>query len=118
SGLPDAPGGGGFLGWSISAGGGFERTTDTTTILIERDTRFTYEKELAFGMNFASVSADLKPYVKNLTDTQKPFPTSADFMAIAEQHKKCRAANIAALKKLKDDHVINEEQFARYVDSA
>lgn len=117
-GLPDAPGGGGFWGFSLSAGGGFEQYTDKTDIVVDVDAQFTREQELVFGMNFPSGGAELVNYVKNLTDTGKPFPTADDFKQQKAQHQVCRTNNLAALKKLHDEGTIDDQTYRELVAKA
>jgi len=118
NGLPDAPGGGGMWGWSFSAGGGFESYDEDREISYEYDLNFTEEQEFTFGMAFPTGGNQLKSYVKNLTDTNKPFPTSTDFKTIRTQMAACRKANLAALKKLLADGDINQTQYDKYVEQA
>ena len=115
SGIPDAPGGGGIFGWGLSAGGGFERYEEKRDLTFEYDLNFIKDQEIVFGMTFPSDGPQLSPYVKNLTDTGKPFPTSADYLAITKQHKACRTANLTALKKAKDDGYLTDDLFNKYV---
>lgn len=118
NGLPDAPGGGGMWGWSFSAGGGFESYDEDRELSYEYDLNFTEEQEFTFGMAFPTGGNELKTYVKNLTDTGKPFPTSDDFKKIRDQMAACRKANLAALKKLLADGDINQTQYDKYVEQA
>ncbi|WP_281821373.1 hypothetical protein [Sphingobium sp. BS19] len=118
SGLPDAPGGGGKWGWGVSVGGGFERYDETKELAFAVDAQFTVEEEVALGMSFPSGGPELRKYVKNLSDTNKPFPTSSDFQAIAGQHKQCRKNNIAALDQMRASGQITQSQYEILVDKA
>jgi len=118
NGLPDAPGGGGFWGWSFSAGGGFESYDEDRELSYEYDLNFTEEQEFIFGMAFPTGGDELKSYIKNLTDTNKPFPTSDDFKKIRTQMAACRKANLASLKKLLADGDINQNQYDKYFEQA
>lgn len=110
-GLPDAPGGGGGWGWSVSAGGGFESYDVSQQLKYAVDAQYTVEEEIAYGMSFPSGGPELKGYVRNLTDSNKPFPTSADFKKIAGQHTQCRKNNIDALKKFLADGTISQSLY-------
>lgn len=116
--LPDAPGGGGLFGWGVSVGGGFEKSTSTSDLFYEVDINFTEEREITFGMTFPTSSEDLKPYVKNLTDTLKPFPTSDDYKQIAIQNGKCIKNNLIALKSLFDAGLIPQVDYLDMVKDA
>lgn len=118
NGLPDAPGGGGRWGWSFSAGGGFEKYDEERELRYEYDLNFTESQEITFGMAFPSGGPELKTYVKNITDTNKPYPTSDDFKKIRAQHKACRNANMAALDKMLAADQITKAQYERYVEQA
>jgi hypothetical protein len=114
SGLPDAPGGGGFLGWSVSAGGGFEEYTDKTELIVEVDAQTTREQQIVFGMNFPTGGSEMK----EAQYTSKPYPTSDDFKKQIEQHKKCRTANLESLKKLRDSGAIDQATYMELVKDA
>jgi len=116
--LPDAPGGGGIFGWGISAGGGFEKSTSTSDLVYEVSMSFTEEREIAFGMTFPSSSEDLKPYVKNLTDTNKPFPTGEDYKQISNQNAQCMTNNLVALKSLLDAGLLPQSVYLSLVSDA
>jgi len=118
SGLPDAPGGGGAWGWGVSVGGGFESYDTHQSLTYAVDAQYTVEEQIAYGMSFPSGGPELKLYVKNLTDTTKPFPTSDDFRQISAQHKKCRTNNIAALKQLLADGTINQNLYDQLIEKA
>jgi hypothetical protein len=118
SGLPDSPGGGGILGWGAGASGGFEHYDETETLTVEVDAAYTREQEIAFGFNFAADSNDLANYVKNVTDSSKPFPTDQDFKAQKQQNAACRTANLKALDQLLADGTISSAQHEKYVDQA
>jgi hypothetical protein len=118
SGLPDAPGGGGIWGWSLSAGGGFETYTDTTDFKIDISVADKREQEIVYGLNFPLGGDELKDYVKNLTDTSKPYPSDADFKAQADQHKKCRTNNKAALVQYKNDGTISAVLYEQLIANA
>jgi hypothetical protein len=118
SGLPDAPGGGGLWGWGVSAGGGYESYDVTQKLVYAVDAQFTVEDEINFGMSFPSGGPELVSYVKNITDTNKPYPTSDDFKSIATQHKQCRSNNITALKKLLADGTINQGLYDQLIEKA
>jgi hypothetical protein len=118
SNLPDAPGGGGFLGWGVSVGGGFESVENETDLRYEVDLQFTREHEIAFGMNFATGGDELRQYVKNLTDTNKPFPTSDDFKSRTQQEGQCKLKNLKALKSLLDQGLIDQPTYAELVKDA
>lgn len=117
-GAVEAPGGGGLWGWGFSAGGGFESVNETSDLVVDIDMQFTRDQEIVFGMSFPSTSAELKPYVKNLTDSKKPFPTSEDFKNISNEHKSCRKENLKALKELLADGSITKEQHTEWVGKA
>ncbi len=116
--LPDAPGGAGRWGWGFSAGGGFTGYDDKRELRLEIDAQYTREQEIAFGMSFPSGGPELKRYVKNLTDSKKPYPTSDDYKRIRDQHRDCRNKNLSALKKLKDDGVISDELYDELVQES
>ncbi len=118
NGLPDAPGGGGAWGWSIGVGGGFESYEQTTELKYAVDVQYTVSEEIAFGMSFPSGGAELKRYVRNITDTSKPFPTSDDFKRASAEHKVCRANNIAALDELLKNGTINQDLHDRLIEKA
>jgi hypothetical protein len=116
--LPDAPGGGGILGWGVSVGGGFEKSTSTSDLEYEVNLNFTEDREISFGMTFPTSSTDLKPYVKNLTDTNKPFPTGEDYKKIAAQNGMCMKDNLKALKSLLDAGLLPQEVYIDMVKDA
>ena len=116
--LPDAPGGGGIFGWGVSVGGGFEKSTSTTDLVYEVDLNLTEEREFTYGMTFPSSSTDLKPYIKNLTDTNRPFPTGEDYKKIAGQNAKCMTENLVALKALFDKGLLPESVYLDLVKDA
>ena len=118
NGLPDAPGGGGGLGWSLSAGGGFETYTDKTVFSVVVDAQYTREQEIAFGMNFPAGGAEMAggEYVKNLTDTNKPYPTSEDYLKQRKQQQECKRENLVYAKDLFDSQLINNEQYRQLTD--
>lgn len=116
NGLPDAPGGGGVWGWGASVGGGFEKTDETKELVFSVDAQYTVEEEIAYGMSFPSGGPELKKYVKNISDTTKPYPTSDDFKAISTQHKECRNKNIAALKSLLADGTISQNLYDQLIE--
>jgi hypothetical protein len=111
-----APGGSGIWGWSLSAGGAFESVKETSDLIVDIDMQYTRDQEIAFGMSFPTGGPELKSYVKNLTDSDKPFPTSDDFKRIAAQNQQCMTNNIASLKKLKLDGTISPDQYDKYID--
>lgn len=116
NGLPDAPGGGGQWGWSFSAGGGFEAYDEQREISYEYDLNFTESQEVTFGMSFPSGGPELKSYVKNITDTNKPYPTSSDYKAIELQHKECRKNNRLALNQMKANGELTDAQYERFME--
>jgi hypothetical protein len=73
---------------------------------------------IAFGMSFPTGGTELQQYVKNLTHTDKPFPTSADFASQRDQHKACRTTNIDGLKRMRDDGTIDQDLFNELVREA
>lgn len=118
SGLPDAPGGGGIFGWGLSVGGGYEAYTDRTDFVVSVDAQYTREQEIAFGMNFPTGGAELKGYVKNITDTTKPWPTSDDFKKQAAQQKQCIQNNVKTLKQWRDDGTISQQLYDELIKDA
>jgi hypothetical protein len=118
SGLPDAPGGGGLFGWSVSVGGGFESYTDQTDFHIDLSLQDKQEKELVYGLNFPAGGKEMEAYVKNLTDSDKPFPSSADFLAQKAQHDACRKANVASLQSLLKSGTINQSLYDQLISNA
>lgn len=118
NGLPDAPGGGGMWGWSFSAGGGFESYDEQREMSFEYDLNFTESQEITFGMAFPTGGAELKTYVKNITDTNKPFPTSDDFKKQREQHAACRKANVAALDGMLAKGQLTRPQYEKFMEQA
>lgn len=118
NGISNAPGGGGLWGWSFSASGGFESTDEQRELIIEIDNQYTRDQEIVFGMSFPSGGDELKSYVKNVTNTDKPYPTSDDFNKILEQHRKCRASNIEALRRLLSERTINQELYDKLIENA
>lgn len=118
SGLPDAPGGGGQFGWAFSGGGGYEEYTDKTDFVINVDVQYTREQEIVFGMDFPTGGTELEKYVRNVTDTKKPYPTSDDFKRQREEHKVCRTNNIASLRRMRDDRTINEILYKELISNA
>jgi len=111
NGLPDSPGGGGFMGWSFNASAGFELTKEEVDLRVEVDAQFTREQEIVFGMDFPTGGAEMKEgrYVKNLTNTDKPYPTSEDFSQQRIKHEKCLRAKLQTVKELLDQGLIDEE---------
>jgi hypothetical protein len=118
NGLPDAPGGGGIFGWSVNAGGGFESYTDTTDFNIDLVLQDKQEKEIVYGLNFPAGGKEMEPYVKNLSDSNKPFATSDDFLAQKNQHMACRAANVNSLKSLLSSGTINQSLYDQLISNA
>jgi hypothetical protein len=118
NGLPDAPGGGGNWGWSFSAGGGFEKYDEERAMEYEYDLNFTESQEITFGMAFPTGGPELKTYVKNLTDTSKPFPTSEDFKKIREQMAACRKANVSALNEMRANNQLTQAQYEKFMEQA
>ena len=117
-GLPDAPGGGGLWGWGVSAGGGFEHYDQNAQLTYAVDAQYTVEEEVSYGMSFPAGGKELETYVKNITDTGKPFPTSDDYKKISAQHKTCRENNITALKKLLSDGTIDQNLYSQLIEKA
>lgn len=114
----EAPGGGGIWGWSVSGATAFESMDEERELKVEIDMQFTREQEIEFGMSFPSGGPELRSYVKNLTDTDKPYPTAEDFKKIKQQHQVCRSNNIKALNKLLANQSITKEQHAAWMKEA
>jgi hypothetical protein len=115
SGLPDAPGGGGLFGWSFNAGGGYERVDEERDIEYSVNIQSRVEEEMAFGFSFPTASNVLKPHMKNLTDTAKPLPTSADIEQVAAANETCIAGRIAWLRQLHANGAISQDFFQKEV---
>jgi hypothetical protein len=118
SGLPDAPGGGGIFGWSFNAGGGYEHVDEERDLEYSVNIQDRVTEEIAFGMSFPTASTDLLPYIKNLTDTDKPLPTGADIKKVAVENKACITEKIAFLKGLFDQGSISQAFYQSQVANA
>lgn len=114
----DAPGGGGAWGWGFSSGTAFENVDETSDLSVDIDINYTLDHEIAFGMSFPSGGPELIKYIKNITNTNKPYPTSEDFANIRRQNQVCRGNNVASLKKLRDEGTISAAQYEKYFDKA
>jgi hypothetical protein len=109
NGLPNAPGSPGIFGWSLSVGGGYEQTSETVDLSYSVDVQSRVSREIEFGMSFVVASDELKPYIKNISDTNKPIPTSDDIAAVAAQHEACSIKRQALLDQLYSKGAITQQ---------
>lgn len=118
TGLPDAPGGGGLFGWSVGVGGGYESVVEHRQLQYSVNDQSLVTETITFGFSFPTASAELAPYVNNLSDTGKPFPTSDDIKAVAKQNDKCTTDRITLLTNLHTGGAISNDFYQQQVQAA
>ncbi|HVL66348.1 MAG TPA: hypothetical protein VM364_03705 [Vicinamibacterales bacterium] len=117
-GLPNAPGGGGIFGWSFNASAGYEKVDEDREITYAVDIQTQVDDEITFGMSFPTAATELRPHLKNLTDSSKPLPTAADIEQVANANRHCVRDRIAWLRELYDLGAISKEFLQQEVQAS